>query len=96
MVCEWFALCDHPADGVRTHPILGAVLICTRCADRVGDPITQGERETLQAATTGEDTSEDWCTEHGFEECPDCGNGGVKIGADGYEPCTRFRGCWSD
>lgn len=94
MKCEWFALCDRRADGLRTHPILGPVLICNRCADRVGDPLTDTERQALQVA--GEDTSEDLCTEHGFEECPDCGNVGVKIGADGYEPCARFKGCWSD
>lgn len=48
--CVWFAFCDRSADGVRTHPILGPLPICTRCADRVGDPITQVEREALQAA----------------------------------------------
>lgn len=41
-----------------------------------------------------EDTSEDDCTEHGFDECPDCGNGGIVIGANGYEHCTRFHSCW--
>jgi hypothetical protein len=43
-----------------------------------------------------EDTSEDLCTEHGFDECPDCGNVGVKIDTSGYVPCTRFLTCWSD
>jgi hypothetical protein len=43
-----------------------------------------------------EDTSEDRCHEHGFDECPDCGNGGVKMTAAGYRPCTRFLTCWSD
>jgi hypothetical protein len=43
-----------------------------------------------------EDTSEDPCTEHGFDECPDCGNGGTKIDASGYVPCTRFLTCWTD
>lgn len=31
--CQWFALCDHRADGVVAHPILGAVPTCQRCAD---------------------------------------------------------------
>lgn len=43
-----------------------------------------------------EDTSEDPCTEHDFEVCPDCGNAGTKIGDAGYESCTRFLSCWSD
>jgi len=33
--CEWFALCDHEADGTVSHPILGAVPTCQRCADRL-------------------------------------------------------------
>jgi hypothetical protein len=43
-----------------------------------------------------EDTSEDPCTEHGYDVCPDCGNAGTKIGPTGYEPCTRFLTCWTD
>jgi hypothetical protein len=43
-----------------------------------------------------EDTSEDRCTDHGHEECPDCGDAGVKIDASGYVPCTRFLTCWAD
>jgi rRNA maturation protein Nop10 len=42
------------------------------------------------------DTSEDDCADHGFDECPDCGSVDVKIGADGYESCARFRSCWTD
>lgn len=33
--CEWFALCDHPADGAVWHPVLGYVPTCLRCADRL-------------------------------------------------------------
>ncbi|WP_018502939.1 hypothetical protein [Parafrankia discariae] len=33
--CEWFALCDHPADRYRPHPILGQVPICARCAEKL-------------------------------------------------------------
>ena len=51
MRCEWFALCENTADGIRRHPILGAVLICDRCADRVDSPITDAERQALRAAT---------------------------------------------
>jgi hypothetical protein len=43
-----------------------------------------------------DDTSEDPCTEHGFDVCPDCGNGGIKIDTGGYVPCTRFLTCWAD
>jgi hypothetical protein len=48
------------------------------------------------SSPVGEDTSEDRCTDHGLDGCPDCGNVGVKIGPDGYEPCTRFLTCWAD
>lgn len=33
--CEWFALCDRPADGTVKHPILGNVPCCKRCADKL-------------------------------------------------------------
>ena len=33
LICQWFLACDHVANGVATHPILGAVLICDRCWD---------------------------------------------------------------
>ena len=33
-ICEWFLLCDHPAAGTVTHPILGEVPCCTRCAGK--------------------------------------------------------------
>lgn len=33
--CEYFALCDRPAEGTVAHPILGDVPCCQRCADRV-------------------------------------------------------------
>ncbi len=31
--CEWFAHCANPADGMVTHPVLGDVPTCLRCAD---------------------------------------------------------------
>lgn len=34
--CQYFALCDNPAEGVVPNPILGNVPCCQRCADRVG------------------------------------------------------------
>lgn len=43
-----------------------------------------------------EDTSEDPCTDHGLDTCPDCGNAGTAIGPDGYYECTRFLTCWTD
>ena len=48
--CEWFALCDRVADGLRAHPILGAVPVCERCAGVVGEPITSDERQALASA----------------------------------------------
>lgn len=35
-MCEWFALCTRPADGVVAHPILGDVPTCARCAAKLG------------------------------------------------------------
>jgi hypothetical protein len=31
-ICEWYALCDNPAEGEVHHPILGYVPTCGRCA----------------------------------------------------------------
>lgn len=35
LICQWFALCDHPATGTISHPILGDVPICDRCSAKV-------------------------------------------------------------
>ena len=32
--CRWFALCDRPADRVRSHPIMGDVPICKSCDEK--------------------------------------------------------------
>lgn len=32
--CEWFLLCDNPAVTTQSHPVLGDVPICQRCADK--------------------------------------------------------------
>lgn len=32
--CEWYALCDHPADGAVEHPVIGWVPTCWRCANK--------------------------------------------------------------
>ncbi len=34
-VCQWFALCDRPADGTVAHPVLGDTPTCARCADKL-------------------------------------------------------------
>lgn len=34
--CEWFAACENEADGVVSHPIIGDVPTCTRCAEKLG------------------------------------------------------------
>lgn len=35
-LCEWFALCDRPAYGLVTHPVLAQVPVCERCAEKLG------------------------------------------------------------
>jgi hypothetical protein len=40
-ICEWFALCDHPAAGVVKHPVLGDVPTCARCAQQHGLALEQ-------------------------------------------------------
>jgi hypothetical protein len=35
ITCQSFAMCDRPATGAYRHPILGAVLSCQRCADKL-------------------------------------------------------------
>lgn len=34
MICQWFALCTNEATQTISHPILGEVPTCDRCADR--------------------------------------------------------------
>jgi hypothetical protein len=34
-LCEWFAKCTNPANGLRDHPVLGQVPICQRCDDKI-------------------------------------------------------------
>jgi hypothetical protein len=31
VACQWFALCENPATGATSHPILGNVATCDRC-----------------------------------------------------------------
>jgi hypothetical protein len=33
--CQWFLLCERPADTTAAHPILGQVPICTECAAKL-------------------------------------------------------------
>lgn len=33
--CEYFALCTNDADGTVTHPVLGQVPTCIRCAEKM-------------------------------------------------------------
>lgn len=34
ITCTYYALCDRPAEGVTTHPILGYVPTCRHCAEK--------------------------------------------------------------
>lgn len=34
-LCAWFLKCDNTATTTREHPILGKVLICERCNNKV-------------------------------------------------------------
>jgi hypothetical protein len=34
-LCQWFALCDHEANGTMPHPVLGEVPICDRCRAKI-------------------------------------------------------------
>ena len=76
-------------------------------ADALADAWEEGVAETFMDACTAElraflptdeseDTSEDPCTDHDLEVCPDCGNCGTAIGPKGYYSCTRFLTCWAD
>lgn len=60
--------------------------------ERVADALT-AVRAVL---AENPDTSEDRAQEHGYDVCPDCGDAGVKMTADGYASCARFLTCWSD
>ncbi|KRD08596.1 hypothetical protein ASE48_08510 [Mycobacterium sp. Root265] len=33
--CQWFAKCENPANGLRSHPILTQVPTCQRCDDKI-------------------------------------------------------------
>lgn len=33
-MCEYYLLCTNPAEGTVTHPILGEVPTCARCANK--------------------------------------------------------------
>jgi hypothetical protein len=47
VACQSFALCDRAATGGYAHPVLGAVLSCQRCADKL--------EQTLEPASVSAD-----------------------------------------
>lgn len=93
---------DLPADMLEEDSVRAEVVEALEDAWEEGVAQTFEEEceRTLRAFAPDpepeQDTSEDRCTDHGYDECPDCGNAGVKIDASGYVPCTRFLTCWSD
>ena len=52
--CEWFALCDHPADGVVSHPVLGDVPTCERCATKLDLDLRPFPLDHLSDETLGQ------------------------------------------
>src|SRR5688500_19681980 len=40
MLCAWHGLCGQPAEGTCSHPVLGAVAVCGRCASVDGLDVT--------------------------------------------------------
>jgi hypothetical protein len=51
VTCEWFAMCDRPAAGTVTHPILGEVPTCEPCAQRFGNtlnPLPETDTDTTR------------------------------------------------
>jgi hypothetical protein len=87
--------------GLAYETMVGVVIdaLCEAWEAGVSEHFRDACESELRAGLTDdstEDTSEDRCTDHGLDVCPDCGNGGIVVGDNGYEPCTRFLTCWSD
>ena len=40
MLCAWHGDCNERADGTSSHPVLGAVAICSHCAGTDGVDVT--------------------------------------------------------
>ena len=36
ITCQWFARCANPTTEAASHPVLGPVPICPRCAQKLG------------------------------------------------------------
>lgn len=43
-LCEWFAMCDRPAEYIVAHPVLGGVPACGRCLEQVGHRLEEAEK----------------------------------------------------
>lgn len=41
LMCEWFVMCDRPAEWASAGPDGAMVPVCQRCADRVGIPANE-------------------------------------------------------
>lgn len=86
-MCEWFLMCANEAAGTVTHPILGEVPTCERCADKAGKtlnvpPTYPIDDECTVTVVTGDDgNSEYGCT---------CGASGYIPGLPGQETAEMW------
>lgn len=64
-LCEWFALCTRPADGVVSHPILGWVPTCQRCADKLGLQLARSYDGILAPWVLIEEDTDPWVEVNG-------------------------------
>lgn len=90
-MCEYFALCDRPADGVYAHPVIGDVPTCERCAAVVGlgegrpwrryrDALDEALAPLAAALDRTAYLTPDEVVADGFPECIACGAEMTRVG----------------
>lgn len=60
MWCEYFALCDQPAEGIVKNPIIGDVPSCGRCASKMEQTLIPFEPTAVRAEIVVEYTIPTW------------------------------------